>query len=98
MHVHTHPYTYTMHAYTHMHTRTRTHTHTHTQIRSSGGPMPHTTITYSNANNTVATVDDAGLIEAFAPGNDTITGKVDFWTVKTNMINDSIFLVTGSGC
>ena len=46
------------------------------QIRSSGGPMPQTTIDYAIDNPTVATVGDAGLIVAKVPGNATVTGKV----------------------
>ena len=38
--------------------------------------MPQTAIVYTVINQTVATVDDAGLIEARVPGNTTVTGKV----------------------
>ena len=38
--------------------------------------MPQTAIVYTVMNQTVATVDDAGLIEAKVPGNTTVTGKV----------------------
>ena len=59
------------------------------QIRSSGGPMPQTTIDYTIDNPTVATVGDAGLIVAKVPGNATVTGKVGSLSVCAVRINDS---------
>ena len=45
------------------------------QIRSSGGPKPQATILYTISNVTVATVDDAGILEARVPGVAIVTGK-----------------------
>ena len=48
--------------------------------------MPQTTIAYSIDNPAVATVDDAGLIEAKVPGNATVTGKVRSFKAHSNCI------------
>ena len=44
------------------------------KIRSFGGPVHQTFITYSIDNVTVATVDQSGLITASVPGDAIVTG------------------------
>ena len=74
------------------------------QLRATGGPYPQVTTLFSINNETVASVDSVGLIEARVPGKSLVTGAVEatdpqsghtiVFSKVIDIVNEKLFLVT----